>query len=269
MVVGSGTPTPAYTLFDPICNECLEKGDLIRIANGTASVLRVKNFFDHGLCGTISANLTKAELGAYDEKVVTPRIAKLGPAVYDYYLDAELGEDYWRHRDQSNDHRARLLETGDPLDIAIRGLSRAWGGPVEKATIGGEKLFAGMVREINSSARIHFDEIERELPGSLDCSPLVQLAFNCFIDMPREGGEVTVFRRKWLPSDENHRDGYGYSEFLVKNEPAISIRPEIGDAIFFDPRNYHRVESNRSEGRRITLSFFVGIKSDGSLMIWS
>lgn len=269
MVIDSGTPTPVHTLFEPICNEQLEKGDLIRVATGTASVLRVRNFFGYDLCSAISTNLKNAELGAYDEKVVTPRIAKLGPAVYDYYLDAKLGEAYWQHRDQSNDQRARLLETGDPLDIAVRVLSKAWGAPIEKATIGGEKLFAGMIREINSSARIHFDEIERELPGSLDCSPLVQLAFNCFIDMPREGGEVTVFRRKWLPNDENHRDGYGYSERLVENEPAISIRPEIGDAIFFDPRNYHRVESNRSEGRRITLSFFIGINAKGSLMIWS
>lgn len=38
-----------------------------------------------------------------------------------------------------------------------------------------------MIREINEGARIHFDEIERELPNGLDDTPVAQLAFNCHL----------------------------------------------------------------------------------------
>lgn len=264
-----GSPTPVFTKFGERCSEELVKQDLVDLAAGTLSAIRVKGFFSKKLCTEIMENLQTVELGEYDQQVVSPRIAKLGPAAFDYYIDGGIGEEYWDHRDQSNEVRSALAKEIDPLFLAMEKISDCWGADVRKASIDGRPLFSGMIREINEGARIHFDEIERELPNGLDDTPVVQLAFNCHLEMPEKGGEATVFRRRWMPHDEDNRDGYGYSYDLVKDQPYVSVRAEVGDAVIFDPRNYHRVEPNKSRGRRVTLSFFIGLTADGMLEIWS
>ena len=45
--------------------------------------------------------------------------------------------------------------------------------------------------------------------------------------------------------------------------------PETGDVIIFDPRNYHVVRPNSGDGRRVSLSFFLGVTGCGELVYWS
>lgn len=264
-----GMPTPVFTKFGEKCSEQLVKQDLVDLAAGTLSAIKVTDFFSNELCAEIMENLQLVDLGEYDQQVVSPRIAKLGPAAFDYYIDGGIGEQYWEHRDQSDRVRSVLAHGVDPLILAMEKIGHCWGSEVKKASIGGKPLFAGMIREINEGARIHFDEIERELPDGLDDTAVVQLAFNCHLEMPEKGGEATIFRRRWMPDDEDNRDGYGYSYELVRDQPYTSVRAEVGDAVLFDPRHYHRVEPNRGRGRRVTLSFFIGLTADGMLEIWS
>lgn len=265
----SGTPTPVYTLFESKTIEEPTVRDLASLAAGTIAAIRVPGFFPVETCGEIMEALQVVELGSYDEQVVVPRIAKLGPAVYDYYIDRGIAEQYWEHGRQSDRARTKVMGGGDPLDLAMEKVGAIFGAHVARATIGGRPLFAGMIREINRGARIHFDEVERELPGGLDDTPVAQIAFNCHLSMPQSGGEATIFRRRWVPSDEERRDGYGYQYSLVAKEPSVSVRAEAGDAVFFDSRNYHRVEPNKSSGRRVTLSFFIGLTARGEVRIWS
>lgn len=75
------------------------------------------------------------------------------------------------------------------------------------ATTAEGQLFAGMIRQINLGAKMHYDDVVNEFSGVLDPEPVAQMAFNCFLDAPTEGGESTVFRRRWRPSDQNNRDG--------------------------------------------------------------
>ncbi|RMB56601.1 hypothetical protein D9543_10975 [Corynebacterium macginleyi] len=264
-----GNPTPVYTKFEEKCSKELVKQDLVDLAAGTLSAIRVRGFFSKELCAEVMENLQTVELGEYDQQVVSPRIAKLGPSAFDYYIDGGIGDEYWEHRDQSDEVRSALAKGIDPLVLAMEKISLCWGSDVRKSSINGRRLFAGMIREINEGARIHFDEIERELPNGLDDTPVAQLAFNCHLEMPKKGGEATIFRRRWMPQDEDNRDGYGYPYDLVKDQPYTSVRAEVGDAVIFDPRNYHRVETNKSPGRRVTLSFFMGLTADGILEIWS
>jgi urease accessory protein UreE len=41
----------------------------------------------------------------------------------------------------------------------------------------------------------------------------------------------------------------------------------VGDGVFFDCRNLHRVAE--PTGRRLTLSLFVGLTLDGDVLLWS
>jgi hypothetical protein len=38
--------------------------------------------------------------------------------------------------------------------------------------------------------------------------------------------------------------------------------------VLFDSRNFHVVKQS-SQGRRVTISFFIGLAGDGDLVLWS
>ncbi|ANZ18055.1 hypothetical protein [Streptomyces noursei] len=266
--------TPVYSLFQAIEVDTLERKNLELLAAGTLGAMRVRDFFTPEQCAEIMRSLEDCEMGSYDEQLVQPRVPKLGPATYDYYTryaDKQLPDAYWEHTEQSNKSRATLLFGGDPLDAATEKIGKAWGGPIANATSEGRAMFAGMIRESIKGVRMHFDEIVREIPGAVDEPPICQLAFNVHLAMPESGGDTTIYRRRWKPTDElpENRDSYGYAEHIAADEPALTVRAAVGDAMFFDPRNYHIVRPNTAEGRRVTLSFFVGITGSGKLIVWS
>jgi hypothetical protein len=254
-----------HTLFDVLEGEVLDRDRLVRLAAGVAGAVRVRGFFTPHECAAVAAAVEHQELGRYD---FDPPIAKLGPAAYDHYKSGGLDEDYFERAARDAAVRSRLLDGADPLAVALERLRAAWGGPVEPATAGGRPLYAGLIREINAGALLHFDEVSRECPTALDDQPVAQLAFNCHLTMPECGGDVRVVRRRWLATDETHRDGYGYAEHLAAGQPAVRLRPEVGDAVLFDPRHFHSV-TPVTGGRRITLSFFLGVHADGRLTVWA
>ncbi|MET7718484.1 hypothetical protein [Streptomyces sp. NPDC005407] len=270
----ASTASPVYALFKAIDVESPNREHLALLASGALSAIQVPGFFSPAQCQEIMNSLQSCQMGSYDQQRVQPRVPKLGPAVYDYYggyRDGQLPDSYWEHAKQSEETRSCLLFGSDPLDIAVEKLRQIWGQPVSRATSKGGQLFAGMIREINNSMKLHFDDIVREIPGGLDATPMCQLAFNVHLSMPASGGESVIHQRRWRPSDElpENRDTYGYAEHIVSDEPRATVRAEVGDATFFDSRNYHLVRRNTSDGRRVTLSFFIGITGTGPLVIWS
>lgn len=257
------------TLFSTEVADRLTADHITCLAAGSVGSVRIRKFFNSGQCLEIMRALETYEMGNYDEQLVQPRIAKLGPAAYDFYGDGKLHDEYWEHAVQSTRVRSGLLDGNDPLAAAAKVLAQAWDDEVRPATSGGRDMFAGMIREINNGARMHFDEVIREFVGVLDQSPIAQIAFNCHLSTPFKGGEAVVYRRRWSPRDESQRDGYGYDRALVEGEPSAIVRADLGDAVLFDPRNYHLVEPVEGGGRRLTLSFFIGVTGRGPLCLWS
>ena len=262
------TATRVLTLFGTDQAAPLGRDHLTRLAAGILGSIRVPGFLTPAQCAGVMSALDSCEMGRYDEALVWPPIAKIGPTAYDHYARGCLGETYWAQAAAARRTRSGLLDGTDPMDVAVARIAEAWGGPVRYATSGRRDMFGGIIREINDGARLHFDEIAREMLDALDEAPISQLAFNCHLAVPAAGGESVVYRRKWRPADEQHRDGYGYALDIAVAEPSAQVRAEVGDAVLFDPRNYHLVRPARG-GRRVTLSFFIGIAGDGALMLWS
>jgi hypothetical protein len=265
----SASNSPDFTLFDVETTDRLTRDHIMRLAVGVGGAVLIKNFSSRQDCDDIMAALETCELGAYDEQVITPRIAKLGPAVNDLYSSGKLNEQYWQHCEQAFRTRSALLRGTDPMELAVSRLREAWGGEVQPARTAGKPMYAGLIREMSQGSRIHFDEITREYPGTLDEIPASFLTFNWYLAMPAGGGETSVFRHRWRPDDEQYRDGYGYSAAAVAGEPVATMAPEVGDAAIFDTRNLHVVRPGRGPGRRVTVSFFFGITGRGPLEIWS
>ncbi|MFD9724300.1 phytanoyl-CoA dioxygenase family protein [Streptomyces sp. NPDC059072] len=268
----SSNETPIYVLFDVETVDSPEKltrDHLVRLAAGTVGAVHIKNFGSPAECAAVLQGLDSVPMGSYDEEIVVPRIPKLGPAAYDHYDAYGLGAAYWEDAERSAVHRARLLDGADPLAVAAGRIRAAWDGPMAPATCSGRAMYAGMIRETTGGMKMHWDEIARELPGALDDPVVSQIGFNWYLSMPEAGGATHIFRRRWLPGDERARDGYGYDEALAADEPRVVVRPSSGDAVIFDPRNYHAVRGNEGPGRRVALSFFMGVGADGTLQYWS
>ncbi|MEU8925304.1 2OG-Fe(II) oxygenase [Kitasatospora sp. NPDC048545] len=265
----SSNGSPIYTLFDAERTTDLDGGHLLRLASGVLGAVLVEGFAPAELCAAVMKGLDDHPLGAYDEAVVFPPVAKLGPAAYDFYGARELNAEYWGNAEQARAIRSTLLDGADPLEYAVDRFRSVWPGPVAPASCAGRPLFAGMIREVTTGMKMHWDEIVRELPGALDEEPVAQLAFNWYLSMPERGGDTQVYKRRWSPADEDHRDGYGWAERMVEREPTAAVRPAAGDAVLFDPRNYHLVRPCAGEGRRVSLSFFLGVTASGRLLYWS
>lgn len=263
------TKPAADATFDIAVTDQLRPEHVTQVAANVLGAIRIRNFFTPAECEEIVSALDDCELGAYDEQLVQPRVAKLGPAAYDYYGISGLTDEYWAAAQQAEAIRSTLLRGRDPMELAATRLAAGWGGDVRAATAGGRQMFSGMIREINFGAKLHFDEIVREFPGVLDQQPVCQLAFNCYLAMPPAGGESVVSCRRWTPTDEDHRDTYGYQRSLVSGQPTASVRAERGDGLLFDCRNYHLVRPNLGGGRRVTLSFFIGLQATSWLQVWS
>ncbi|MFG3282499.1 putative 2OG-Fe(II) oxygenase [Streptomyces sp. NPDC048111] len=268
----SSNQTPIYVLFDVETVDSPEKltrDHLVRLAAGTVGAVQVKNFGSPAECAAVLEALDSVPMGSYDEEIVVPRIPKLGPAAYDHYDAHGLGAAYWEDAERSTAHRSGLLNGTDPLAAATERVRAAWGGPMEPASCDGRAMYAGMIRETTGGMKMHWDEIARELPGALDEPVIAQIGLNWYLSVPEAGGQTQIFRRRWLPGDERARDGYGYAEELARDEPSVTVRPEAGDVVMFDPRNYHAVRGNEGPGRRVALSFFMGVGADGTLQYWS
>lgn len=249
--------------------ESPDRSDIVNLVQGIIGALTIPAFFSRDECRAVIDGLRDCELGSYDEAYVTPRIAKLGPGAYDFYKDGQFADEYWVHARNSTGVRRTLLSGDDPLDVALGRLRGIWGDSIEIARVNGKSMFAGLIRDISDGARVHRDEVATQFPGVLDEEPMTQLAFNCYLQLPDAGGDLVIYQRRWLPEHEASRDGYGYQPALVADAPTLTVRPELGAAVLFDPRNYHKVTPSSADRKRIALSFFIGVTARGSLLIWS
>jgi hypothetical protein len=255
-------------LFGAQTESPLTRDTLLRLAAGTLGAIRIPDMLTAQACARLTGRLDQTEFSTYDERRIWPPIAKFGPAVYDYYLDGELRPEYWTDARKAEQQWARAVGDEDPMEALIGQLAAAWGGPVTRATVGGQELFAGMVRELKGDPRMHFDEVVREFPGVFDHTPIAQLGFNCYISLPEDGGELNVFRRRWRPTDDADRVGFGWSQTIAVQEPSLTLTPVLGEGILFDTRNYHFITPS-TVGRRLTLAFFVGVTAENRLIVWA
>ncbi|MGW2090154.1 L-gamma-glutamyl-L-propargylglycine hydroxylase BesE [Streptomyces sp. NPDC001880] len=243
---------------------------LAHLASGTLAAVRVPGFLDRPACASVLSGLDRLPTADYDPVRVPTPIVRFGPALNDYRdqdgaLDARR---YWHDADTARAawHRAGMRP--DPIAVSLARLGSAWGAAVTSATIGGRAVFGGTLREINAGALVHYDSITREFPlGLFDQEVVAQLAFNVWVAVPGSGGATTVWRRRWEPADEMHREAYGYRPETVDGFQQVSLRPALGDALLFNPVNFHAVEPN--PGRRIAFAFFLALTTTGQLIAWS
>ncbi len=244
---------------------------LAALAAGTLAAVRIPDLLTPEECAHVLTSVEGLPVGSYDPHRVPGRIARFGPALNDYRtvdggLDAKR---YWKAADEARCAWTAAALRPDPVAVSLARLGTAWGAAIGPATIGGRPVFGGTLREINGGALIHFDEVVREYPnGIFDQQIIAQLAFNLWVAVPELGGVTSIWRRRWQPGDEHHRDAYGYTPAVTREAHEVRHAPQLGDGLLFNPANMHAVSSNPA-GRRVAFAFFLALTHTGNLIYWS
>lgn len=265
--------TLAVTAEDPYFSDEavteLTKDHLVRLATGTLACVHARAFLPAELRADLAELVGRIPLSAVNPERVNPPVLRFGPTINDFVTDGRLDPDYWTHVESARTAWAAAGLDLDPLRICLERLGQAWGGPPEAVRIGRRPVMAGTIRESNGGLRVHFDDVAREFPrGLFDQKLVAQLAINVYLMMPSVGGQTTIWRRTWEPRDEAARIGFGYDREVVAGIQSVTVQPEPGDALVFNPRFYHSVAGGQ-DGRRVSVAMFIGITTDGTLAIWS
>jgi hypothetical protein len=263
--------TLADPLFTAVEAAAFTDRHIAALAAGTVAAVRVPRFLDVASCEAALAAVDRLPTGDYDPARVPTPIVRFGPALNDYrQVDGTLDAGrYWPAAETARLAWQRAGLRPDPIAVSLARLGSAWGAAVSPATIGGRPVFGGTLREINAGALVHYDDVNREFVGGVfDQHIVAQLAFNAWVAAPRQGGVTSVWRRRWNPGDEEHREAYGYTPAVVEGWQEVQHQPQLGDGLLFNPNNFHAVQPNPGE-RRIAFAFFLGLTTTGQLIAWS
>lgn len=222
------------------------------------------------MCSEILRALTCTQFDTYGTGRVYPPVKRYGVAVSDHRRDGKLADSYWDALDSGRELWHELELSFDPLQVSRSALGTHWPNTVTVGRSSGRVLGAGVAREPNQGFQVHFDDAGREFPGGLlDANLVAQFAFNLYLSVPEVGGETVVWRHRWDPADEAFRlpNSYGYAKDVVGDAESFELKPATGDALLFDPRNFHAVHPSRNT-RRIALGFSVGLSDNGELLTW-
>lgn len=260
---------PLFTL-DVTSRDALCAADLVHLASGTSAAVQVPEFIDRETCAAATRALDRLPLSTYDPERVPTQILRFGPAVNDYRTTAgELDADrYWPAADRARLDWNDACMRPDVLGYTLARLGTLWGDVVSPATIGGRPVFGGTARETLTGTLIHYDSVAREHPhGLFDQLVVAQLAVNVWVRAPHKGGETAIWRRRWEPRDDHHRDAYGYTPEVIDGCQHVTVEPAVGDLLLFNAANLHAAQP--CTGKRTAIAFFLGITAAGRLIHWS
>jgi hypothetical protein len=263
--VESGDP-----FFRPVTASSFRREHIADLAAGRCAAILVSDFLPRPVLDETLAALTSVEFDTYGSERVQPVVMRFGVGVSDHRVDGVVMDSYW---DALDGHRAAWKGLGlqfDPFELCRDGLGRDWPGGVAVGTRGQREMGAGVAREPNGGFIVHFDDALREFAGNLlDDNLVSQFAFNLYLSVPEVGGETVIWRHRWDPADEKFRPphSYGYLPDVVGDAESFKIKPQFGQALLFNPRNYHAVKPSM-DSRRIALGFSVGLSDTGQLLTW-
>jgi hypothetical protein len=256
--------------FTAITTHAFYREQIADLAAGRCAAIVVPDCLPPSVCEATLNALASVDFDTYGSKRVDPPVMRFGIGVSDYRPEGELLDSYWAALDVSRASWSDLGLGFDPFELCRDALGEHWPNAVAVGRRGGRELGAGVAREPNQGFVIHYDDAIREFNGNLlDANMVAQFAFNLYLSVPENGGETVVWRHYWEPSDEAFRlpHSYGFSNDVVGEAESFELKPAVGQALLFNPRNFHAVRPSE-DSRRIALGFSMAMSDTGDLLTW-
>lgn len=232
--------------------------------------IRIENFIDPEICERMTEQAYRFGFEYYE--TVIPPIGRIGITQFEHAQTESQKRIYFRQAAQANADRVDLFGMEyDPVYLVKSVLERFYHVMVAREDDAID-YFCGLVRMINE-ALVHCDwaplDASQWAIGDIDA----QLAWNVYLQTPRRGGVTEIYNLPWTEMCELQKvsGSYGYKESLVGDAQSVRMKPVAGDLILFNSRNFHRVHPSAGDNPvdRISVSSFIGRKSDHSLVMWS
>jgi hypothetical protein len=248
----------------------IEKTNILHdIAYGKYPALLVKDFYEEHSCRRIANKITNISTFDYGTGIVKKVGIFLLPYVskkHDYFDDAKDAEESFETLFENvTDPRRRVHELIGRLLPAKK---------VSVAEDDGRKYSAGIIRvhEAGDSAPLHRDNATFDANGFNVACFQHQLSGVLYIQQSESGGELVIYNRLWVPSDERFREvGFGYSKQVINdNAESIIIRADVGDLVIINPKYFHEVLPVTGKRARITFGMFIAFNDrEPDVVTWS
>ena len=130
------------------------------------------------------------------------------------------------------------------------------------------RYFAGTGKLRNGSSPIHVDYSPQDSLGWAIADARVQLAWNLYLNVPEEGGDLLIWDKQWHVEDDIHQveNNYYYNEKIVEGKDPLIVKVKEGDVVILNSRNYHAVSYVEN---RLAFGSFISVFDDKSMGLWS
>ncbi len=249
------------------------KSNILKLLHNKIYALRIPGHYSKEACDIVTRNFLNSNLIANYTNAAN--IGRVGMAFYEVQDSHEMLEEYYRVAKINN---ARIKETFfpyvSPIDMLMIDLNKIWVAGCKIENLHGENMFVGLLRILDENAQIHphQDLLRRDTKTALNAyTQITQLAANIYLNMPNEGGELQLWAHGC--SDDEYKKLLTPGDYYVDRkkiaEPIITIKPEAGELVLFNPTRYHAVTAGEGS-KRVSVSCFIGYRGEyNPLTLWS
>jgi hypothetical protein len=245
----------------------LSRNTLFDLFNNFIPFIRVAHFAAVDECEAVVREACLNGFSPYSG--VEPRIIRIGCTVFEY--DSISKDSYFRDALTAKAVQERIF--GASCNLVARMIKFI--ADQTGLTVGvaqdreGRFYYAGLIRRIEDGTLLHIDYAPAEQTDWSVCDVVAQLSWNVYLRISnRDDGHTHVFKRQWTSDDMAHREGsYGFKQSIVEGSAKATFKPQVGELILFNTKNYHRVDSTK--GERVTVTSALGLMPNGQLVLWS
>ena len=128
--------------------------------------------------------------------------------------------------------------------------------------------FAGNGKLRSGRTPIHIDYSPQDSEGWAVADGIYQLAWNLYLRVPPQGGELLIWDKCWEPEDDIHQvdNNYFYKEEVVNGVPMLRVKVNPGEVMMINSRNYHSVAEVED---RLAFGSFISVFDGLRMRLWS
>lgn len=196
------------------------------------------------------------------------QVTRLGISQYEQGVRATKESYFAQARQLDRDFSRIFAQSFTPVARLIGKLGDLGFDAAVMSEPGLGQYFAGNGKLRNGFSPIHVDFAPQDSAGWAIAGATAQLAWNLYLRVPAQGGELLLWDKQWTPQDDIHqvRDNYFYSDAVVRDVRMLTIGVRPGEVIIINSRNYHAVAEAKD---RLAFGSFISVFDDSRLRFWS
>jgi len=244
--------------------ETLSNSSLAALIENRIPAVRIESFADSGETHALANALLEHSCRTNSIKQIT----RLGISQYAQGLRTSKQNYFDLARSLKAEFSDIYAASFSPLDRMISRLENAGFDAGIMSEPGMGDYFAGNGKLRSGATPIHVDFSPQDSAGWAIGKAASQLAWNYYLKVPEEGGELILWDKLWQPEHDCHQveDNYYYKKAVVDDAPMLRVSVKRGELLILNSRNFHTV-SKTSE--RLTYGSFISVFEDSSLRLWS